>query len=86
MRLSRLMLFGLLVVCIASLAFAGGDEKMTGKELFKSKCRVCHGKDAAAGELTPLDYIQDQWDRFFTKKFGSSHEKVDFPESGKNKK
>lgn len=50
----------------ASLALAAGNETK-GKFYFKKTCKTCHGKNAAAGEVTPLTKTQEQWRRYFTK-------------------
>ena len=50
----------------AGLALAAGNETK-GKYYFKKTCKTCHGKGAAAGEVTPLTKTQEQWKRYFDK-------------------
>jgi len=63
-----------LIVLLTALAFtvvtafaAEGGNPRKGKHLFKKTCKECHGKGAAAGEVTPLSKTMGQWDRFFQK-------------------
>lgn len=51
-------------------------EKLSGKDLYKAACKRCHGKDAKAGEYTPMTLIQEQWERFFDEKFVPTHKAV----------
>ena len=62
------------VISLALMAFlattalgAEGGNPRKGKALFKKSCKECHGKGAAAGEVTPLTKTMEQWDRFFQK-------------------
>lgn len=73
----RMVLAAVAVLAIALIAGGGAEAaKDEGKELYKEYCKSCHGKDAAAGEYTPMTLIQDQWDRFFDKKFEATHGEV----------
>jgi hypothetical protein len=49
-------------------------EKLSGKELYKLSCKHCHGAKAAAGEVSPMSLIQDQWNEFFAKGYLATHE------------
>ncbi|MBI3651742.1 MAG: c-type cytochrome [Acidobacteria bacterium] len=74
-------------LCLFPLVFltpAQEKSSTTGKDLFKQNCRVCHSKDSAQGEYSPLSLIQDQWKKFFTTKFASTHKDVRLP--GQEKK
>ena len=81
--MQRKTIFFLLVLAFlaVSLVMAGGHKtkKLTGKVLYKTKCRVCHGPNARAGEFTPMSLIQEQWERFFKEKFVSTHKDVKDP-------
>ena len=83
-------------LAIASLALVGflandlappvqaKEKKMRGKALYKQYCKACHGPGSENGEYSPLTLIQDQWNRFFDKKFVSSHGELEAPDaSGK---
>lgn len=59
--------------------------KMSGKELYKSRCKVCHGPDADAGEYTPMSLIMEQWEEFFDGQFAETHKDVVCPKD-KSKK
>lgn len=66
--------FATLIVLLTAMAFlvasafaAEGGNPRKGKSLFKKTCKECHGKGAAAGEVTPLTKTMEQWDRFFQK-------------------
>lgn len=66
------------LACVAMMTsrgvIAGGGEN--GKELFKQDCKVCHEKDSANGEYTPMSLTQDQWKSFFKNKFEAKHKDV----------
>ena len=47
-----------------------------GKELYKEYCKTCHEADSPHGEYTPMSLIQDQWKRFFDKKYVRTHKDV----------
>lgn len=69
---------------IATLALGGWlalakEAKPDGKALFKEYCKGCHGKDAKAGEYTPMTLIGEQWERFFDQKLVPTHKAVTDP-------
>lgn len=72
-----------LVVAVVAVALIVADDvraaKDEGKELYKEHCKSCHGKGAAAGEYTPMTLIQEQWERFFDKRFEPAHKDVSDP-------
>ena len=47
-----------------------------GQALFKDNCNSCHGDGSPNGEYTPMTLIQDQWTRFFERKFERTHKDV----------
>ena len=55
---------------------APAQKAPTGQELYKEYCKDCHVAGAPAGEYTPMTLIQDQWTRFFDKKYQRAHEGV----------
>jgi hypothetical protein len=65
------VLMAVVALGAADLALAG--KKAKGKDLYKEFCKPCHDKDSPNGEYTPMSLIQDQWERFFDKKFVASH-------------
>ena len=78
MRTIRPFLFafwGLLALLAASAAARAAKEP-TGQEVYKEHCKSCHGPNAKAGEYAPLTLTQEQWERFFDKKFQPSHKNV----------
>ena len=78
MRLIRPVLLGFwglfALVAVSAAAFAAKEP--TGQELYKEHCKSCHGPSAKAGEYAPLTLTQEQWERFFDKKFQPSHKNV----------
>ena len=78
MRKSRLfvatVLIGVLAVGLANVATAA--KKAKGMDLYKEYCRPCHEVDSPNGEYTPMTLIQDQWERFFDKKYVDTHSGV----------
>ena len=54
----------------------GDGKEQSGKDLFKMNCKVCHEKDSANGEYTPMTLTQDQWKAFFKNKFAVKHKDV----------
>jgi cytochrome c5 len=52
---------------VGSVALAGRPNPNHGKSVYKSTCKLCHGKGTEAKELTPLSKTQAQWQRVFTK-------------------
>ncbi len=88
MKLSRvfpLVLVALMVFLLAGVALAGDKtpepkkadvSKMSGKDLYKSRCKVCHLEDSEAGEYTPMSLIQEQWEDFFDGEFAETHKGI----------
>ena len=78
----------LVLVSLAILGFAGGfvwaDEKvepkdvkkLSGKELYRNYCKICHESESPNGEYTPMSLIQEQWERFFTEKYIETHKEL----------
>ena len=62
---------------------AGADTKpVPGKDLYRDYCKSCHVAGSPNGEYTPMTLIQDQWVRFFDKKYQRTHEGVTDPAHG----
>ena len=72
------VLVGVLALGLANIATAG-KKGPKGLDLYKDYCKVCHEADSPNGEYTPMTLIQDQWDRFFDKKYVDSHSGVTDP-------
>ena len=68
------ILIAVLALSLANVATAA--KKPKGNDLFKEYCKPCHEADSDNGEYTPMTLIQDQWDRFFEKKYVDSHSGV----------
>lgn len=64
-------------VVVPGTTLAAKDDD--GKALYKEYCKSCHGPKADAGEYTPMTLIQEQWERFFDKKFEAVHREVTDP-------
>ena len=82
MQAERVLSYVLIVVFtmgMANVASAGKKGKLDGKELYKNNCKVCHDKNAKAGEYTPMSLIVEQWDRFFDETYESTHKTLDMP-------
>ena len=83
----RLIMVSLLVLCFASMAFAGDDavkeKKLDGKDLYKNHCKVCHMEDSDAGEYTPMTLIEEQWEEFFDELWVETHGEVVCPKDDK---
>jgi mono/diheme cytochrome c family protein len=62
-----------LALLLAATAFAGDGQKLDGKQLFKERCKTCHGAEAPAGEYTPMFLIQEQWTKFFAEDYAATH-------------
>jgi Cytochrome c len=71
-----LFAFSFLLALLAASAAARAAKEPTGQEVYKEHCKSCHGPDAKAGEYAPLTLTQEQWERFFDKKFQPSHKNV----------
>ena len=66
------------------LAFVAGPvQAEDGKTLYRAQCKSCHDVGSPNGEYTPMDLIQDQWQRFFDRKYERTHKDVIDPTSGK---
>ena len=68
------VLIGVLVIGLANVATAA--KKPKGTDLYKEFCKPCHEAGSANGEYTPMTLIQDQWERFFDRKYERAHRKV----------
>ena len=68
------VLIGVMALSLANVATAA--KKPKGVDLYKEYCKPCHETDSENGEYTPMTMIQDQWDRFFDKKYVDSHSGV----------
>ena len=74
----------LAVVAVAGSALAEDEAKKTEpRDLFKGMCKVCHGEDSDAGELTPMYLIIEQWERFFDEDYAESHKELTYEDGGK---
>jgi cytochrome c5 len=77
------MLRAAAAVCL-TLAFAAGPvQAEDGKALYREHCKSCHDAGSPNGEYTPMDMIQDQWQRFFERKYERTHKGVIDPTSNK---
>ena len=56
-------------------------KELTGQDLFKAHCKVCHGPDADAGEYTPISYIMEQWEEFFDELWTETHGEISCPKA-----
>ncbi len=65
---------GLLAFALAGPAM--GDKIEDGKNLYREHCKSCHDVDSEHGAYTPMDLIQDQWRRFFDRKYERTHKDV----------
>ena len=87
MNSSRLIILSLLILLVASMAFGEEEvvkeKKIDGKDLFKNHCKMCHSKDAVAGEYTPMTLIGEQWEEFFDELWVETHGKVTCPKDEK---
>lgn len=63
----------LLLAGIALAEDKAPEEKLDGKALYKTMCKVCHGEDSDAGEYTPMFLIIEQWERFFDEDYAETH-------------
>ncbi len=46
------------------------------QRLYREHCRHCHDDGSENGYYTPMSLIQDQWVRFFDRKYERKHRKV----------
>ena len=72
------VMLAVVAVCAGGLLLAG-EKPASGKVLYRTYCKPCHGPDSPHGQYAPLSLIQDQWDRFFDKKLVETHEGVQAP-------
>lgn len=74
----RIMTAAFIALLALGLATApsGSATAADGKELYKEYCKGCHEADSPHGEYTPMSLIQDQWTRFFDKKYVRTHKDV----------
>lgn len=83
----RLVFLCLIILLAANLAFAeekaAEEKKLDGKDLYKSHCKMCHEKDADAGEYTPMSLIEEQWEEFFDELWVETHGEVACPKDEK---
>ena len=95
MKLSRivpLLLASMILVLSAGIALADEDapakaetakvktSEMSGKDLYRNYCKVCHLPDSENGEYTPMSLIMDQWEDFFDGEFTETHKSVVDPQ------
>ncbi|MGH9873289.1 MAG: c-type cytochrome [Pyrinomonadaceae bacterium] len=73
-----LFAFPLLVFMLGAEPSVGAQSK-SGKDLYKQNCRVCHEKNSANGEYTPMSLTQDQWTSFYKNKLIQKHKEVRMP-------
>jgi len=78
MRILRIVL--ILIITVTSVV---GCFAQDGKALYRANCKVCHDKASPNKQYTPMTLTQDQWRRFFSGKFASSHKSVTVPGTGK---
>ncbi len=66
------------LACAVAMSFIGAAQAadMDGQALFKDNCKSCHDKGSPDGEYTPMTLIQDQWTRFFDRKFERTHKDI----------
>ena len=68
---------GLAVFLFGGTALAGKRANPNhGKSLYKSTCKLCHGRGSEAAELTPLSKTQAQWLRVFEQGLGECLKRV----------
>ncbi len=77
------VLFFLLVAGLGAPAFAAKKKKVRGLTMYKANCRACHAAGSEHGDYGPASLIQDQWTRFFDKKYESTHAQLVHPELNK---
>lgn len=80
-RITLVALIGTIIV-LASLTSGTPVQAATkyeGQEEFRTYCNTCHDAGSPHGEYTPMTLIEDQWKRFFEKKYVSKHEGLVHP-------
>lgn len=76
------------VIAIAGTALllsagAGAEGKpVPGRDLYRDYCKSCHAAGSPSGEYTPMTLIQEQWTRFFDRKYERTHQGVMDPAHG----
>jgi mono/diheme cytochrome c family protein len=66
-------------ICLTGTVYAADTD---GQALFRENCKSCHDEGSPNGEYTPMTLIQDQWTRFFDRKFERTHKDVADPARG----
>jgi hypothetical protein len=78
MTAARRAFAGALACAIAmSMSGVAHAEDLDGQQLFRENCKSCHEADSPNGEYTPMSLIQDQWKRFFDRKYERKHKDLD---------
>lgn len=75
LRIFSSIALGALMMLIPFAANAEDFDKDS-QRLYREHCKHCHEEGSANGEYTPLTLIQDQWVRFFKRKYERKHAKV----------
>jgi hypothetical protein len=92
--LSRTLITVLLVSVMAVPGFAAASAEdaatpdlsdMSGKDIYRNVCKVCHEADSEAGEYTPMTLIQDQWTEFFDGILVETHQDLTCPKDENRK-
>jgi hypothetical protein len=73
----------LVFILISPAPVTGDDKKLSGKQLYKQDCRVCHEEGSPHGEYTPMSLTQNQWKKVFKEKFTAAHKDVVLPRVNK---
>ncbi len=88
-RFMTLMLITLTLSLVAGVAFAEekaeAPKELTGKDLYKMHCKVCHTEDSDAGEYTTMTYIMEQWEEFFDELWVETHGEIKCPKDDTKK-
>ncbi len=79
-RVFLTLLFAVLGMTTNGLTYAA--EPVRGQEQFKEYCRHCHTANSDYGEYSPLTLIQNQWQRFFDRRYQRTHKSVKDPKHG----
>ncbi|MGE0452057.1 MAG: c-type cytochrome [Vicinamibacteria bacterium] len=77
---TRTLALAILWLGAAPFALAAGPN---GQDLYKTNCKACHAAGSPHGEYTPMTLIQEQWERFFDKKYVAKHEGAAFTDGRK---
>ena len=85
----KLVLLTLVILMIAGVVMAEdkveAKKEISGKDLYKDHCKVCHKADSDAGEYTPMTLIQEQWEEFFDDYWTETHGEVVCPKDDTKK-